>query len=470
MTQSIPIKASGNIFEATGSADFARRSRDSKFEMFLDNSINRDTKISVKAKAITNGEKHNSPVKKDFTNFRDKVMATVQDNKDIVSDKSNIDPQAVQDISVDDENSTDVDPLNMLGQILAMLGQIKDVIKEELEITSEELDNMMERLEINLSDLIEPQAIAGLVLEDSGSNDPFAMLVDEQLGDTFQSLLMKVDEIKNQADLSVTDDDIKLILQESIDSDISQALVATDQMDTEQPIISLEQPDEDDAELKDNNLKYQILSEDKQSSDKGTVISTKTEGNLKDTDDGKAKSERTDGFEVFLDKLSANYDKPIVEFSDNTVRLYEIREIAQQIINQIRVTMTSEQTTMELQLNPEHLGKVNLTISSKEGVMTAHFSVQNDLAKEAIEGQLITLKDTLAQQGIKVENIDVTVTSYTFDQNNSSNDAEQMMQKKQKTGSKITFEEAVAMSEEPLEDADNMNLTGAMGYTINYKA
>jgi flagellar hook-length control protein FliK len=125
---------------------------------------------------------------------------------------------------------------------------------------------------------------------------------------------------------------------------------------------------------------------------------------------------------------------------------------------------------MELQLNPEHLGRVNLTINSREGVMTAHFAVENDLAKEAIEGQLITLKDTLAQQGIRVETIEVTVASYKFDQKSPSDDTEQKMNKKQRSGNKITFEEAVAMSEESIEEADTINLPGTMGYNIDYTA
>lgn len=102
--------------------------------------------------------------------------------------------------------------------------------------------------------------------------------------------------------------------------------------------------------------------------------------------------------------------------------------------------------------------------------MTAHFTVQNDLAKEAIEGQLITLKDTLDQQGIKVDTIDVTVASYTFDQQSPSDNTEQGTNRKQRSGHKITFEEAIAMSEIPTEVSETVNLTDTMGNNIDYTA
>jgi flagellar hook-length control protein FliK len=125
---------------------------------------------------------------------------------------------------------------------------------------------------------------------------------------------------------------------------------------------------------------------------------------------------------------------------------------------------------MELQLNPEHLGKVNLTLSSKEGLMSAHFVVENDLAKEAVESQMFILKETLDQQGIKVETIEVTVASYTFDQNNQSDEANQMLHKKQRIGKKITFEEAIAMNEQSPDLDDTIDHSGIHGYTVNYTA
>jgi len=176
-------------------------------------------------------------------------------------------------------------------------------------------------------------------------------------------------------------------------------------------------------------------------------------------------------FEVFLDNLSNNYDKPTALFTQDTARLVDIKEIAQEIIESVRVMAKPGQTTMELQLYPEHLGKVNITLTSNnEGLMTAYFVVENKLAKEAVEGQMFTLKENLAEQGIKVENIEVTIAEYSFDQNSQFENDNSMMRKKSNNTNKITFEEAVAMNEETQEAADNNYIAGVMGSNIDYTA
>ena len=46
---------------------------------------------------------------------------------------------------------------------------------------------------------------------------------------------------------------------------------------------------------------------------------------------------------------------------------------------------------MEMQLNPEHLGKIYLNISEREGVIRAQITAQNEAVKEALETQLVEL-------------------------------------------------------------------------------
>ena len=91
-----------------------------------------------------------------------------------------------------------------------------------------------------------------------------------------------------------------------------------------------------------------------------------------------------------------------------------LREIANQVLEQIKIVIRPEQTNMELQLNPEHLGRVHLTVTEKEGMMTASFTTQTQVAKEALESQMTTLRETLKNQGIQIEAIEVTVAEFGF--------------------------------------------------------
>lgn len=91
-------------------------------------------------------------------------------------------------------------------------------------------------------------------------------------------------------------------------------------------------------------------------------------------------------------------------------------QIVEQIVEQIRIHAQADTTTMEMQLNPESLGKVLLTISSKAGMMTANFTVQTEEARMAVESQMYTLRENLEQKELKVDAVEVTVSNFEFTQ------------------------------------------------------
>lgn len=92
-------------------------------------------------------------------------------------------------------------------------------------------------------------------------------------------------------------------------------------------------------------------------------------------------------------------------------------QIMEQIVQQMRVTISNEITTMEMQMNPENLGKVYVNISSEEGVVNAQFHATNEVVKEALETQVATLRESLNQAGVKVDAIEVTIASHEFERN-----------------------------------------------------
>lgn len=105
-------------------------------------------------------------------------------------------------------------------------------------------------------------------------------------------------------------------------------------------------------------------------------------------------------------------------------------DLIEQIARQVRVTVSAAATSMEMQLNPEHLGKIYLNISEREGVIRAQIAAQNETVKEALETQVAELRQSLHQQGVKVDAIEVTVATHEFEQNLEQNarQEEQMQQ------------------------------------------
>lgn len=70
---------------------------------------------------------------------------------------------------------------------------------------------------------------------------------------------------------------------------------------------------------------------------------------------------------------------------------------------------------MELQLHPASLGNVKVQLTSAGGVLTAVFTTENEAVKAALESQLIQLKENFAEQGLKVESVEVNVSAQGFE-------------------------------------------------------
>ena len=100
----------------------------------------------------------------------------------------------------------------------------------------------------------------------------------------------------------------------------------------------------------------------------------------------------------------------------------DIADVVRQIVTYTRVNYTANQeTTMEMQLNPEHLGKIYLEITSKDGTVSAHLTAQNEVVKEALESQIADLKQNMNQAGVKVDAVEVTVGGHEFERNLEQN-------------------------------------------------
>ena len=115
-----------------------------------------------------------------------------------------------------------------------------------------------------------------------------------------------------------------------------------------------------------------------------------------------------------------------------------VEDILRQVSQMTRVIVGQAESSIEMQLNPANLGKVYLQVVSREGVITAQLAAQNEAVKEALESQLVVLKENMNQQGMKVEAIEVTIASHEFERNleqNQNNAArEQQEEQAQRTG------------------------------------
>ena len=114
-----------------------------------------------------------------------------------------------------------------------------------------------------------------------------------------------------------------------------------------------------------------------------------------------------------------------------------MEDIVNQIVEQIKVQVNADTSSMEMQLNPESYGKLQLQVLLKDGIVTARMNVENEAVRQALESQVVQLRESMNNQGLKVDAIEVTVASHEFDRNlqQESNANQQAFEEEQRKSS-----------------------------------
>ena len=346
----------------------------------------------------------------------------------------------VTKVTSEARNVDNADDLGVDEKLIEAVIQVKEAVLKSLDITEEELISILENLGASMIDLLNPAVLAQVVMENTGTDNLAGLLLDDEasqqltdiisvLNQTVEKLGISKEQLENAADL------VKV-------ADNKEENVSVKQ-------ITVSDEEKNQSEVKENtSFDVEIIKED----------------NHKDTKDNNSSDKSLlNPAEQFLQKLQGVQNTSQAEgthtFSDN------LREIAMQVIEQVRVNLSPEKTSMEIQLNPESLGKVMLNITSKHGVMTAQLFTQNEVAKEAIESQIQVLKENLEKQGLKVEAIEVTVAQFEFDQNRQA--GQENSQSQQNTSSKKNLQLINDMPADEEDEAQTELLTVADGLNIS---
>lgn len=92
----------------------------------------------------------------------------------------------------------------------------------------------------------------------------------------------------------------------------------------------------------------------------------------------------------------------------HTVHANQLTEQVTQIfVKQMKLTQVNGVHEAKLILNPQSLGQVDVTISSNNGVITAHFTAETQAGREMLDYQLPQLRAALTQQGLQVDRLEV---------------------------------------------------------------
>ena len=313
----------------------------------------------------------------------------------VVGDGQNVKVAQSQNSQLNDTGNA-----NISGELVG------DIVKDVLKLDDDQMDAILAAMGITVLQLLDPQILQQFVLTAEGAGDITDMLTSEMMLADYQMILQQfaqmpegVSEILAQME-PVSEDDANLqgILQELTAVKPEQAPVVSDgevlqkAVNTQEPAILGQTP----------------------SSDSSKTMSG--ESNASSTESFVQTSQPQTDASVEAVPFAQQFDLQGAREVQDAPMPNQSVQIIEQIVRQIRVSVTDTTSTMEMQLNPERLGKVLLTISAKEGMMTANFTVQTEEARLALESQMYQLRDTLEQKEIKVEAVSISVSDFSFAQ------------------------------------------------------
>ena len=341
------------------------------------------------------------------------------------------------------------------GKMAELVQEIRDIVKKTLSVDDETLDGALEMMGISVMDLLDTSTLQQFVLLVDGAQETTDFLTDEGLLCDFTDLAAALEDfsaenadsltaVMEQLDTPVAFDEF-LQQQGVTEEETGAGVLLQAQEDTESPVILKEAVtgEADTAQKQDLPEMVEKVTISHSSGQASETVTVKEEmsqdSSLENafSEDSSALFHSESGTEesrqmaapLFAEQLSsvqddmANIWKP--EMNGNQ-RMQQMIDIVNQVNSQLRSTLSENVTKMEMQLNPESLGKVVFSVVSKAGVMTATFQVQSEEAKQALESQMFQLRETLESKNLKVESVDVQISDFNFTQ---SNEAEAQNQK-----------------------------------------
>ena len=394
-------------------------------------------------------------------------------------------------------------------ELVQISNQICDVICNQFDITEEELTQALENLGIGFIQLFEPQKLVSTVIEFSGMENPTEFLINSD----FQELLNNISEISNTV-LELLDVDnlenVQLDEIVSILNELDEPLLfdannhfefSSKYIDVAEKVVSNTNENVNlnndllmDEELLNNSDVDQAVINEKE------VPIIKEQSTKQETFSQNESSENSDD-EIFLSEEQINRKSDLItdnksnvitfnekmqtieiattQKSNDNVQSFvsvETKTIISQIVESFALNQGIDETSIQMQLNPENLGKLFINVTTKEGAVRASIVATNEVVKEALETQIIALKENLNQAGVKVDAVEVTVASHEFERNleqNNTKDEQQAMYQEKNSNRRKNIDSSILDNQVGIMTEEETLVAKMMlenGNTIDYTA
>lgn len=357
---------------------------------------------------------------------------------------------------IESTDSQDAEEKENLLSAFEALATLQNEIMKMFNISAEELNKACEELGISSLEMLDASNLQKLIMQLNNTSDVTEFLTNENMATQFKALKEVLEGTLEENDVDV--EALMKTLEEIPEAELQDMTKPTETV-KEDVQIEVENVV---AEETTTVVQKNVMDNNEQS---GTELNESNTKEARTERISSSDNETARGIEGFIQKLGEVYAENNAD-AISPEGYNRLTEIAARVIEQIQVSMGPDQTSLEVQLYPEHLGRVAITVASREGVMTASITTQTETAKEAIESQLAVLRETFENQGLKVEAIEVTVSQFEFERDGSQG-AREEQRKEQK---RVFRADAGANDFEAEVEQQILPTVEGSGENINYRA
>lgn len=370
--------------------------------------------------------------------------------------------EVIEETKAADIEATEEPDAEEMKAVLEALASVVQSIADTLNVPVEAVNESIENLNLDVTDVLDTKNIPLIVADVNNLSDVSEIMMDENLSADVKELIGEVNEALDglAREIGSTVEELKADIDrfagERMSTDYSNRSYNESETVTETRIDSAANPT--------------------------PVIEVEGKNNTGDDTQGRAKSDGDSGnnntlnfAQTVIDNLKAVTEARVNENTSDFGRTISAQDIYEQVMSNLKLTMKADMTQMEMELHPASLGNVRVQVAAKDGVITASFTTENESVKAALETQVLTLKNQLEEQGIKVEAVEVTVGSHAFERNLSENGEGSGNPEGENNKSKPRSIDLSRLSEDDIESlGDEDRVTADMmareGNTVNYLA
>lgn len=359
------------------------------------------------ANGATNGNIGKTNIKDNLINVQNtntnKISAknnTSEDKSSVTGTAKNADTSSISDVNSKADNKDVTDTVKEVCE------DIKDAIKEEFDVSDEDIKVAMELLGLTALDLLSTAKVAELIEQLTGT-DALTLITNEDMMQSFNNIINVVDDanadIANM--LGVKTEEVGIVLEQN-----NIAPVVNSEDTAKQDNVK-----ESDAKNADDNINQTVDNQESLSEVLAKKITTESDGKAKNNMSESNEANNKVTYADVADNMISNITDTFADIITEGISTVKEADIVNQVIDSVKLMASRELTSMEVMLNPEHLGSVHITVTARNGIVSAQIAAQNEQVKTALENQMVTLREQFESQGLKVDAVEITVMAHSFE-------------------------------------------------------